>query len=147
MAGGFFLLQRVDLVHAGRPISGLEYRVAPFKKGAWKNYAMEQGLPADEVLTIFCDPDGAVWFGTTAGASKFDGKEFVTLAPAQDHKRIFDNDLGRNTGGMGAYAPAPVVTPAVTAIGVPLVTVQFEPGQGMLSYSSSMYPSELEVRA
>lgn len=39
-----------------------------------------------------------------------DGKEFVTLAPAQDHKRIFDNDKGKNTGGMGAYAPAPVVT-------------------------------------
>jgi phosphoribosylamine--glycine ligase len=42
-----------------------------------------------------------------------DGKEFVTLAPAQDHKRIFDNDLGRNTGGMGAYAPTPVVTDRV----------------------------------
>jgi phosphoribosylamine--glycine ligase len=39
-----------------------------------------------------------------------DGTEFVTLAPAQDHKRIFDNDVGRNTGGMGAYAPTPVVT-------------------------------------
>jgi phosphoribosylamine--glycine ligase len=39
-----------------------------------------------------------------------DGKEFVTLTPAQDHKRIFDNDLGKNTGGMGAYAPAPAMT-------------------------------------
>jgi len=39
-----------------------------------------------------------------------DGKEFVTLAPAQDHKRILDNDQGKNTGGMGSYAPAPVVT-------------------------------------
>lgn len=39
-----------------------------------------------------------------------DGKEFVTLAPAQDHKRAFDNDRGKNTGGMGAYAPAPIVT-------------------------------------
>ncbi len=39
-----------------------------------------------------------------------DGKEFVTLTPAQDHKRILDNDLGKNTGGMGSYAPAQVVT-------------------------------------
>jgi phosphoribosylamine--glycine ligase len=39
-----------------------------------------------------------------------DGKEFVTLAPAQDHKRVFDGDRGKNTGGMGAYAPAPMVT-------------------------------------
>ncbi len=40
-----------------------------------------------------------------------DGTEFVTLTPAQDHKRILDNDQGKNTGGMGAYAPAPVVSP------------------------------------
>jgi phosphoribosylamine--glycine ligase len=38
-----------------------------------------------------------------------DGKDFVTLASAQDHKRILDNDLGKNTGGMGAYAPAPII--------------------------------------
>ncbi len=39
-----------------------------------------------------------------------DGDQFTVLAPAQDHKRVLDNDLGKNTGGMGAYAPAPVVT-------------------------------------
>lgn len=38
-----------------------------------------------------------------------DGKDFLTLPPAQDHKRIGDNDIGKNTGGMGAYAPTPLV--------------------------------------
>jgi phosphoribosylamine--glycine ligase len=42
-----------------------------------------------------------------------DGERFVLLSPAQDHKRIFEGDRGPNTGGMGTYAPAPVVTPAV----------------------------------
>ena len=42
-----------------------------------------------------------------------DGERFITLAPAQDHKRILDGDLGKNTGGMGAYAPAPVVTDVI----------------------------------
>ncbi len=39
-----------------------------------------------------------------------DGADFVSLASAQDHKRVFDGDKGPNTGGMGAYSPAPVVT-------------------------------------
>jgi len=39
-----------------------------------------------------------------------DGKNFVPLASSQDHKRIFDGDRGPNTGGMGAYSPAPVIT-------------------------------------
>jgi phosphoribosylamine---glycine ligase len=42
-----------------------------------------------------------------------DGKHFVSLAPAQDHKRVRDGDRGPNTGGMGAYAPARLVTPEV----------------------------------
>ncbi len=39
-----------------------------------------------------------------------DSKKIIPLASSQDHKRVFDGDLGANTGGMGAYSPAPVVT-------------------------------------
>ena len=39
-----------------------------------------------------------------------DGNNFICLPASQDHKRIGDNDTGKNTGGMGAYAPAPVIT-------------------------------------
>ena len=42
-----------------------------------------------------------------------DSREIVPMVSSQDHKRIFDNDRGPNTGGMGAYSPAPVVTQAV----------------------------------
>jgi phosphoribosylamine--glycine ligase len=42
-----------------------------------------------------------------------DGKDFLILESSQDHKRIFDHDKGPNTGGMGAYSPAPVVTPSL----------------------------------
>ena len=42
-----------------------------------------------------------------------DGYSIVPFPAAQDHKRIGEGDTGLNTGGMGAYAPAPVATPAI----------------------------------
>ena len=44
-----------------------------------------------------------------------DESGYVMLPPSQDHKRVGNNDAGPNTGGMGAYAPAPIVTPSVLA--------------------------------
>lgn len=44
-----------------------------------------------------------------------DGKNILPLATSQDHKRLMDNDEGPNTGGMGAYSPAPIVTPELHA--------------------------------
>ena len=44
-----------------------------------------------------------------------DGKNILALATSQDHKRLLDHDEGPNTGGMGAYSPAPVVTPEIHA--------------------------------
>lgn len=44
-----------------------------------------------------------------------DGKNILPLATSQDHKRLQDHDRGPNTGGMGAYSPAPIITPALHA--------------------------------
>lgn len=44
-----------------------------------------------------------------------DGQTILPLATSQDHKRLLDNDRGPNTGGMGAYSPAPVITPGLHA--------------------------------
>ncbi|BCR03926.1 phosphoribosylamine--glycine ligase [Desulfuromonas versatilis] len=64
---------------------------------------------ASVVIEEFMEGEEASFFAFT------DGKNILPLASSQDHKRVFDNDEGPNTGGMGAYSPAPVVTEALTA--------------------------------
>ncbi|MGD9019608.1 MAG: phosphoribosylamine--glycine ligase [Desulfuromonadales bacterium] len=62
---------------------------------------------ASVVIEEFMDGEEASFFAFT------DGRNILPLASSQDHKRAFDNDEGPNTGGMGAYSPAPVVTAAL----------------------------------
>lgn len=62
---------------------------------------------ASVVIEEFMDGEEASFFAFT------DGKNILPLASSQDHKRVYDNDEGPNTGGMGAYSPAPVVTDAL----------------------------------
>lgn len=64
---------------------------------------------AEVVIEEFLEGEEASFFALV------DGKNALPLATAQDHKRVGDGDTGPNTGGMGAYSPAPVVTPEVTA--------------------------------
>ena len=61
------------------------------------------------VIEDFLDGEEASYIVVASGLN------YVALATAQDHKRIFDGDRGPNTGGMGAYSPAPVVTPEIDA--------------------------------
>ena len=64
---------------------------------------------SEVVIEDFMEGEEASLFAVT------DGDGFVSLVPAQDHKPIFEGDRGPNTGGMGAYAPAPVMTAGMTA--------------------------------
>lgn len=70
-----------------------------------------------------------------------DGKNVVPLASSQDHKRLLDNDQGPNTGGMGAYSPAPVITPDIHAKAmreVIMPTVQGMAAEG-ITYTGFLY--------
>jgi len=62
---------------------------------------------SEVVIEEFLDGEEASFFALC------DGRRAVPLATAQDHKRVGDGDTGPNTGGMGAYSPAPVMTPAL----------------------------------
>lgn len=64
---------------------------------------------AEVVIEEFLDGEEASFFALV------DGESALPLATAQDHKRAFDGDQGPNTGGMGAYSPAPIMTPQLCA--------------------------------
>jgi phosphoribosylamine--glycine ligase len=67
------------------------------------------GAGAQVVIEEFMQGEEASFFALT------DGTAIVPFGSAQDHKRVGDRDTGPNTGGMGAYSPAPVLTPALQA--------------------------------
>src|SRR3546814_8377972 len=62
---------------------------------------------AELVVEAFLEGEEASFFVLV------DGETALPLVTAQDHKRVFDGDKGPNTGGMGAYSPAPVLTAAL----------------------------------
>lgn len=62
---------------------------------------------SEVVIEEFMEGEEASFFALV------DGKNILSLGAAQDHKRVFDGDEGPNTGGMGAYSPAPVMTPVL----------------------------------
>ncbi|MYZ49909.1 phosphoribosylamine--glycine ligase [Propylenella binzhouense] len=69
--------------------------------------AVFAGGPAMVVIEEFLEGEEASFFALS------DGRTVLPFATAQDHKRAFDGDAGPNTGGMGAYSPAPVMTEAL----------------------------------
>jgi len=80
-------------------LSGNENKLGVQHNAAGARVVIEQFLEGEEAsFIVLCD-----------------GKNVIPLATSQDHKRLLDDDEGPNTGGMGAYSPAPVVTPNVHA--------------------------------
>lgn len=77
--------------------------------GVVHNPGDDGGLQPRVVIEQFLDGEEASFIVMC------DGKNIAALATSQDHKRLLDDDQGPNTGGMGAYSPAPVVTPNVHA--------------------------------
>ncbi len=98
---------------------------------------------AEAVIEEFLEGEEASFFALT------DGQTVVPLGSAQDHKRVGDGDVGPNTGGMGAYSPAPVLTPLLTGealerIVVPTVRAMAQEGT---PYSGVLYAGLMLTRS
>ncbi len=105
---GYPLVLKADGLAAGKGVVIAEDRAAA--EAAVRAVMLDRrfGSAGDRiVLEEFMVGDEASYFVLA------DGTACMPLASAQDHKRIFDDDRGPNTGGMGAFAPTPVLTPAL----------------------------------
>ncbi len=90
---------------------------------------------AEVVIEEFLDGEEASFFALT------DGETIIPFGTAQDHKRVGEGDVGPNTGGMGAYSPAPVLTPELQARAMQEIlrpTVDTMRAEGM-PYSGVLY--------
>ena len=96
---GVVVATTVDEAHAAIDTMLLGDRLAIHHNEAGARVVVEEHLAGEEASFIVMA----------------DGRNVLPLASSQDHKRLRDGDAGPNTGGMGAYSPAPVVTPAVHA--------------------------------
>lgn len=97
LAAGKGVLVCEDLATARAGIDEIMVRRAFGSAGA--QVVIEEFLPGEELSFM----------------AVTDGRTVVPLASSQDHKRVGDGDTGLNTGGMGAYSPAPILTPALAA--------------------------------
>jgi phosphoribosylamine--glycine ligase len=107
-AGGFPVVLKADGLAAGKGVHICA--TADEARASLREILLDAAYGeagARVVVEEFMEGEEASVFALT------DGTDYVLLSPAQDHKRIGEGDTGPNTGGMGAYAPAPVVTPDV----------------------------------
>jgi phosphoribosylamine--glycine ligase len=96
---GVVVAQAPEEAHAAIDLMLLDERLAIQHNAGGARVVIEERLEGEEAsFIVLCD-----------------GRNVLPLASSQDHKRLRDGDAGPNTGGMGAYSPAPIVTPAVHA--------------------------------
>ncbi|MCC6948011.1 MAG: phosphoribosylamine--glycine ligase [Bradyrhizobiaceae bacterium] len=100
------IVLKADGLHAGK---GVIVAMTMDEALAGIDQVFAMGPEAPVVVEEFLEGEEASFFCLV------DGETVAPLASAQDHKRVFDGDQGPNTGGMGAYSPAPVMTPALEA--------------------------------
>jgi phosphoribosylamine---glycine ligase len=104
---GFPVVIKADGLAAGK---GVIIAASKIESDRAIDFMFEGGFgdsSCEIVVEEFMEGEEASFFALS------DGKTVIPLAGAQDHKRIGDGDTGPNTGGMGAYSPAPVLTPAL----------------------------------
>ena len=100
---GFPVVIKADGLAAGK---GVIIAASKTESDKAIDFILEGGFGGHEiVIEEFMDGEEASFFALS------DGVNVIPLAGAQDHKRVGDGDTGPNTGGMGAYSPAPVLTP------------------------------------
>ena len=101
-AEGAPIVVKADGLAAGK---GVTVAMALPEAMAALDAIFDEGPGARVVIEEFMEGEEASLFVIA------DGEDFLCVGTAQDHKRAFDGDAGPNTGGMGAYSPAPVMTP------------------------------------
>jgi phosphoribosylamine---glycine ligase len=105
---GYPLVLKADGLAAGKGVVIAEDRVTAVAAVRSLMVERKYGSAGDRIVfEQFLVGQEASYFVLAEGTS------FIALGSAQDHKRIFDDDQGPNTGGMGAFAPSPLVTPEI----------------------------------
>jgi signal transduction histidine kinase/CheY-like chemotaxis protein/ligand-binding sensor domain-containing protein len=104
--GGFATLadNRILPVEADKPLAGLDFRISPFKPGRWRHYSHLDGLSGGMCSSIFEASDGALWFGTAKGVSRFDGEKFSGLPGGAVLPNAPVNDIAEEPPGVMWFA-------------------------------------------
>ncbi len=102
------IVVKYDGLAAGKGVV-VAMTVAEAEAAITEMFAGQFGASAEVVIEAFMEGEEVSFFALAHG------EQVLALAAAQDHKRVGDGDTGPNTGGMGAYSPAPVFTPALQA--------------------------------
>jgi len=92
------------LLVEGLPLEKVDFRLAPFKKGTWQNFSYIDDLAGDYVNDIYCASDGAIWFATDGGVSRYDGMEFFNLTKQEGLAHDWVDSIAASPDGTLLFA-------------------------------------------